>query len=119
MKPPDRDAAHLLDMLSAAQELVEVMEGCDLATFLQDRVRVRAVERLSEIIGEAARRVSESCRKTYPHIRWREIIGQRNILAHEYGRIDHELLYRTVRDDVPLLIERLEAILRSLGNENP
>lgn len=114
MKPHDRDAAYLLDMLSAARELEEMVAHHDLAAFLEDRVLVRAVERMSEIIGESARRVSESCRQAFPEIRWREIIGQRNILAHEYGRIDHALLYRTARQDVPPLIEQLESVLRSL-----
>ena len=42
---------------------------------------------MSELIGEAARRVSDPCKQAHPEIRWRQIIGQRNILAHEDGRI--------------------------------
>ena len=114
MKPPDRDAAHLLDMLSAARELEEMIGDHDLASFLENRILVRAVERMSEIIGEAARRVSDPCKQAHPDIRWRQIIGQRNILAHEYGRIEYELLYRTAVQDVPLLIRQLESLLPPL-----
>jgi uncharacterized protein with HEPN domain len=45
-----------------------------------------AVERQLEIIGEAARRVSEAFQQKHPEIPWRSIIGQRNVLAHQYGR---------------------------------
>ncbi len=91
-----------------------MLEDHDLAAFLNDQVLRRAVERMNEIIGEAARRVSPSCRQTYADIRWREIIGQRNIIAHEYGRIDHALLYRTAVQDIPVLIQQLESLLSLL-----
>jgi len=48
-----------------------------------------------EIIGEAARRVSTTFQEQHPEIPWRNIIGQRNILAHDYGQIDHDRLYKT------------------------
>lgn len=107
----DRDAAYLWDMLQAAREVVEMMEHRDLAAFLGNRILLRAAERMVEIIGEAAGHVSTNGKETMPDIPWREIIGQRNILAHEYGQIDHELLYKTIVDDVPKLIRRLDQAL--------
>lgn len=53
----------------------------DLSAFLADRVMLRAIERIIEIIGESARRVSASYQQAHPEIHWREIIGQRNILV--------------------------------------
>ncbi len=88
-----------------------MMGSRDLSAFLNDRVLVRALERGVEIIGEAARRVSLSFMESHPEIPWRKIIGQRNILAHEYGQIDHEMLYKTVIGDVPELIVLLESLL--------
>lgn len=107
----DRDAAYLWDMLQAANEAVEMMEHYDLAAFLENRVLLRAAERIVEIIGEAARHVSAGGQEATPGIPWREIIGQRNILAHEYGQIDHELLYNTIADDIPGLIRKLKKAL--------
>ena len=86
----------------------------DLAAFLEDRILMRALERSIELIGEAARRVSFLYRDDHPEIPWRKIIGQRNILAHEYGQIDHELLYKTAIDDVPELIVLLANLLPPL-----
>lgn len=72
---------------------------------------LRAVERSIEIIGEAARRVTTEYQDGHPEIPWREIIGQRNILAHEYGQIDHNVLYKTVKEDIPTLISQLQNLL--------
>ncbi len=114
MQPEDRDAAYLWDMLQAAREVDEMLDTYDLNTFLADRVMLRAIERTIEIIGESARRVTPDFQSEHPEVSWREIIGQRNILAHEYGQIDHELLYKTVKDDIPLLITQIQNLLPPL-----
>lgn len=117
MRPEDRDPAYLWDMLQAAREVEEMLEDNDLGTFLSSTILLRATERSVEIIGEAARRVSVAYRETHPEIAWRMIIGQRNILAHEYGQIDHELLYKTASDDIPALIMQLNELLPPLEDE--
>lgn len=116
MRPEERDAAYLWDMLQAAKEVEAMLKDRDLAAFLADRILVRAIERSVEIIGEAARRVSAPYMTAHPEIPWREIIGQRNILAHEYGQIDHELLYKTASEDLPALIGQIEALLPPLDD---
>jgi uncharacterized protein with HEPN domain len=117
MRPEDRDPAYLWDMLQAAREVEEMLEGHDLGTFLSSTILLRATERSVEIIGEAARRVSVAYREMHPEIPWRMIIGQRNILAHEYGQIDHGLLYKTAADDIPALIIQLKELLPPLEGE--
>lgn len=111
MQPEERDPAYLWDMLQAAREVHEMMADHDLVAFLNNRVLLWAIERGVEIIGEAAHRVSEIYMADHPEVPWRKIIGQRNILAHEYGQIDHELLYKTVLEDIPALIKQLNALL--------
>lgn len=58
--------------------------------------------------------MSLQTRDAYPEIPWRLIIGQRNILAHEYGHIDHAQLYRTAIEDLPALAEMLGKLLPPL-----
>ncbi len=118
MQPEDRNLAYLWDMLQAAREVEDMLTDYDISAFLADRVMLRAIERTIEILGEAARRVSALYQAAHPEIPWHEIIGQRNILAHEYGQIDHELLYKTASEDIPALIAKLEHLLPPLtGNE--
>lgn len=119
MQPDARNPAYLWDMLQAAREVEAMLEEHDLAAFLADRVLLWATERGVEIISEAARRVSVSYMDAHPEIPWRKIIGQRNILAYEYGQIDHELLYKTAVEDIPALITQLQDLLPPLeGDES-
>ena len=117
MRPLERDAAYLWDMLDAAKRAAELSAGVEIDQLLDD-IRTRyAVERALEIVGEAARRVSQETRKSHPEIPWTGIIGFRNVLAHEYGDIDYRRLYTVLKDGVPELIGALEDILDSIEKE--
>lgn len=115
MQPDPRDAAHLWDMLTAAREAHVIVHDVSLDEFITDRIRLRALERTIELLGEAARRISLPARAAYPDIPWRALIGQRNLLAHEYGRIDPALLYQAASVNLPSLITTLEKILESMN----
>ena len=108
MQPDQRDAAYLWDMLDAAQMVEQLSSGFDFTQYSNDRRTQLAVERSLEIIGEAANRVSTSFRNAHPEIPWRQIIGQRNVLIHEYGEIKQERIWKVVRENIPLLIEQLK-----------
>jgi len=110
----NRDAAYLWDMLQAAKEVAGMTSDVSVAEFKENIMLCRATERCLEIIGESARRISGNCRNTHDEVPWRDMIGQRNIIAHEYGQIDYELLYKTAIDDIPVLIANLEIILSSV-----
>jgi uncharacterized protein with HEPN domain len=110
MQPEDRDPAHLWDMLQAARDAAGIVANVTLKSFLGDRVRMLALERSLELVGEAARRVSDALRTKHPGIPWKEMIGLRNILAHDYGRIDHDKLYATAVKNIPNLVKQLEGL---------
>jgi uncharacterized protein with HEPN domain len=113
--PPDaRDAAYLWDMLEAAREVERYTAAVSFAAYEQDRMRQRAVERALEIVGEAARRVSDPFKQTHSQIPWRPIIAQRNVIAHEYGEIVQERLWRVAREHIPTLIAELEPLIPDL-----
>lgn len=76
-----------------------------------------AVERQLEILGEAARRLSEEFRQTHSTIDWRQIIGLRNILIHRYDEIREEVIWKTVTSEIGPLLTRLEQVLSSLPDE--
>jgi uncharacterized protein with HEPN domain len=113
MKPLERDAAHLWDMLDAARQAAEFAAGLGLEQLPADTRTRYAIERALEIIGEAAGRVSMETASRHPQIPWRGVIGFRNVLAHPYGAIDYRRLYTVVIDDIPVLIADLEATLAS------
>jgi uncharacterized protein with HEPN domain len=82
---PSRDAAWLLDMLAAARAFVDFVNGRTFQEYEQDLFFRSAVERQIEIIGEAARGISDAFKTTHPQIPWRPIMAQRHRLDHRIG----------------------------------
>ena len=60
-----------------------------------------------EIIGEAAKNLSDETKQNYPTIEWREISGLRNILVHEYFGVDIDLIWQIIQTDIPNLKSKL------------
>lgn len=113
MRPEDRDLAYLWDMREACQEISDFISGRSLEQFQNDKMLRRAVERSLEIVGEAARHVSDETLSAHPGIPWKSIIGLRNLLAHEYGEARVDRLYLTATEKVPELLRYLENALPS------
>ena len=78
-----RDEALLLDILIAARRAIRFLDGMTWEAFQRSELHQNAVMRPLEIIGEAARRVSQDTRDAYPDIPWDQMVGMRNRLIHE------------------------------------
>ena len=117
MLPDTRDAGYLLDMLQHAAGVVRAVERHAFDDYAADEDLRLAVERRIEIIGEAARRISETFQKAHPEVPWRKIVAQRNILAHEYGEIEDEILWDVATVSVPELLRLLEPLVPPLEDE--
>jgi len=87
MQPDDRDIAFLWDILEAANDVHDFVKNINLQKFSSDKKTRYAVERQLLVIGEAAKRISESYKQKHAEIPWKRMVGLRNILAHEYGEI--------------------------------
>lgn len=111
MQPKERDAALLWDMREAAKETVEFMRGTTFSDFALDKKLRYAVERQLMVIGEAARRISPAFKEKHPEIPWSSMIGQRNVLAHEYGEVLVERVWRAAAERVPELLCLLEPLI--------
>lgn len=106
-----RDDAYLLDILIAARKALKFLEGMTWEEFERSELHQNAVMRALEIIGEAARRISQQTRDAYPEIPWAQIIGLQNRLIHEYFRIDLAAVWDTVRNDLPGLTALIEPLV--------
>ena len=103
---------YLRDMLENAEKARSFVKGLDFDGFREDDKAVYAVIRAFEIIGEAARQIPEDVRDTHPEIQWREIMGMRNKLTHEYFGVNTEVVWRTVNEDLPIIIPALRKMLK-------
>jgi uncharacterized protein with HEPN domain len=115
MRPEERDPAHLWDMIEAARAIVDFTKDLTLEEFLaagrSGEIMRLAVERELEILGEAARRVSSRFRDAHAEIPWKEAVGLRNVISHEYDKVDYTEIYGIVRERIPELIALLEPLV--------
>jgi len=98
-------------MLENAEKALSFIEGLDYDDFCKDDKAMYAVIRAFEIIGEAARQIPEDVREANSKIPWREITGMRNKLTHEYFGVNTKVVWRTVHEDLPVIIPALKKML--------
>lgn len=116
--PDDRQSGLLRDMLDSALLIRTYLGSVDRNGFMADSEKQDAVLRRLEIIGEAASRISPKTQALFPGIPFRAMRGMRNIIAHDYGEVDLELVWRTVEADLPRLIETLERHFKQEGRQD-
>jgi uncharacterized protein with HEPN domain len=111
MPPEVRDAALLHDMLNAARRAVGYAAGRSRADMDANPMFADAVIRRIEIVGEAARGVSQPFRDAHPEIPWRAITTTRHILAHDYDEVNHDIVWRIIEEHLPPLIAQIVPLL--------
>lgn len=102
------------DILDAGSALLSYVEGVDYETFLSDRMRVSAVIREFEIIGEAVGKLAMPLKESHPDIPWQDIKDFRNLLIHEYFGVDLQIVWNTIHTELPIL---LDAVRKTLVEE--
>jgi uncharacterized protein with HEPN domain len=103
--------ARLQDILTCSQNIQEFTAGMTYDSFLDDPRTIRAVAFELTTIGEAVRAIPQEIQEKYPEIPWTKIQGIRNVLVHEYFRLDEEILWKTIQDDIPKLVELINGII--------
>jgi uncharacterized protein with HEPN domain len=100
-------------MLDSARDALSFVSGKSRIDLDGSRMLALSLVKSIEIIGEAASRVSPTCRAMSAGIPWPEIIGMRNRLIHSYFDINLDIVWRTITEELPPLIAQLERALSS------
>lgn len=108
------DRLPLLQMKDFAREAIALLAGRQRSDIENDRMLQLALERLAEIVGEAANRVSREAQVRFSDIPWREVIGMRHRVSHGYDTVSPDTLWDTVVTDFPNLIQAVEGALAVL-----
>jgi len=98
---------HILDAIHRIEEYVQKIEYRD---FIENYLIQDGVIRQIEIIGEATKRLSNEIREKYADIPWKDIVGMRNKLIHNYFGVDVDAIWDTVKKDIPVLKKKLMGI---------
>lgn len=101
------------DMLAAIEKIQRYLENITLEDFLEDEMRIDAVVRNLEIIGEAAGNIPPEARSKCSHIPWKRIVGLRNILIHEYFGIDMDIVWDVIENYLPDLEVETRRVLEN------
>lgn len=112
-----RDPKERIKDILEAIDCIERYTAQGRSRFETDELIQSWFTRHLQIIGEAARLIPEDIRKLAPDVPWTKMIGMRHILVHDYFRIDTEIVWQVVSNELPLLKSSLQTVLRNLENK--
>jgi uncharacterized protein with HEPN domain len=110
LKTKRKDNLYLRDIKEALAKIEQYTRKLSLDDFDDDRKTVDAVVRNIEIIGEAAKNISVESRKKHIDIPWKKMVGMRNKVIHEYFGVDVDILWQTIKEDLPGLKKKISKI---------
>ena len=102
------------DMLEAIRGIEQAIRGKSYRDYQRSWLLRSAIERGIEVISEASRHLGRELKAEHKDVRWVDIAGIGNVLRHEYQRVDNQIVWKAVRDDLPALKEALLAMKASL-----
>jgi len=109
MKAERRDIERLEDVVEAASAAIRFLGDRTDVELGGDELRQAALVQKITVIGEAASRVSAETRALLPDLPWRDMIGMRNRVVHQYWEVAAPRLWQTVHEELPILVEQLTA----------
>lgn len=107
------DRVYIQHMIDNSDKAINFTQDINRQDFDNDEKLRLALTHLLQIIGEAARRISPEFRSNYPQIPWKEIVGMRSKVVHDYLNVDEDIVWQTIKHDLPPLVLELEKILQS------
>ncbi len=104
------DDALLLDMLEYSRRVADKASRVSRSEFDADEDLQLALVYLIQVVGEAASRLTQAQRDAHPSIPWRDVIGMRHVVVHDYFRVDLDVVWDTATNSIPALVAALEAL---------
>lgn len=102
---------YLEDIVQASRQAIRFLDMMSITDLEKDDKTEFAVVRALQIIGEASRHISQETQDRYPNVAWRNMIGMRNILVHNYATVDLTVVHNSITHDLPPLITAVEVML--------
>lgn len=110
---PFRDSyTHLRDILEGLDHIESFLGSMDLVAYKADLKTKSAVERQLQIITEAAKRLGDEAETLCPGPDWRGFCRMGDILRHGYHKVDDEIVWNTIKDELPLMREAVVKVLK-------
>lgn len=111
MKEALRDKKRLEHILDAINRLQTHAGNLSKEELEQDVLRYYGIVKNIEIIGEAARMLTDGFKSLHPEVEWRSIANMRNFLVHEYFRVDSDVVWSVIHQEIVELKEQVSHYL--------
>ena len=105
------DSVRIRHILDAAREAISFSDNRSRTDLDTDRKLNLSLVRLLEIIGEAARGISEEFRQNHPDLPWKKMVGMRDRLIHGYFDVNLDVVWETITEDLPDIVAQLEKMV--------
>jgi len=106
-----RDSASLLDLVRAGQLVLQFAQGLNREQLASDVLRQSAILYQISIMGEATKRLSREFREQHPEVPWDDVAGMRDIIAHQYDRLDLDIVWQVIQRNIPELLDMITPLL--------
>ena len=118
-KPAREWRLFITHMIESGEAVLSFTDGLDIDRFRSDETTYKATLWDLRIIGEAARRIPIEIREANPQIQWRQMIGMRHRITHVYEKTDIDIVWDTIKTDVPKMLVDLRKLLHRIDDDNP
>lgn len=112
-----KSSLYIKDIIDAITKIEEFIQDMDFNDFVQDDKTTSAVVRKLEIVGEAAKQLPNEVRDRFPEIPWSPMAKTRDKIIHFYHGVDYEIMWKIIKEDLPLIKPHLTRIYNELLEE--
>ncbi len=102
---------YLEDILTSATRIQNYAGNSSYEDLIKDEMKIDAIIRNFEIIGEASGNISQEIKEKYSFVEWRKVSDFRNILVHEYFGINYKIMWSIIKNKLPDLQKNIQIII--------
>ncbi len=113
----NRNVFRLEHIIYCIEKIDIITDDLEYGFYLKDWIKQDAIIRNFEVIGEAVSSIDENLKLMYPKVAWNEAKGMRNLLIHEYFNVDFDEVWKTLKEDLPILKKQIQLIIKDIKKE--